>query len=122
MAMTEEQERKLAIIDEKLKEKGVTMTPAQKAVLVSKGSAMMNLMSGETGASTKMPKDPNPDKEAGPAKDLPNFPRDLAQNPEQKRQKEECEMFRCTKRLIRCETPLFNTQNIKKLYPELWIR
>ena len=88
MAMTEEQERKLAIIDEKLKEKGVTMTPAQKAVLVSKGSAMMNLMSGETGASTKMPKDPNPDKEAGPAKDLPNFPRDLAQNPEAKRQKE----------------------------------
>jgi len=86
--MTEEQERKLAIIDEKLKEKGVTMTPAQKAVLISKGSAMMNLMSGETGASMKMPKDPNPDKEAGPAKDSRNFPRDLAQNPEAKRQKE----------------------------------
>ena len=88
MAMTEEQERKLAIIEQKLKEKGVTMTPAQKAILISKGSAMMNFMSGETGSSSKMPKDPNPDKEAGPAKDLPNFPRDLEQNPEAKRQKE----------------------------------
>ena len=89
MAMTPEQEQQLEIIEERLKAKGATLTPAQKAILM-KSPGMMELM-GKKPPSNMMPKpkmqqtgkgmkDMNPDKEAGPAKDLPDFPQRLAED------------------------------------------
>ena len=96
MAMTPEQEQQLEIIEERLKAKGATLTPAQKAILM-KSPGMMELM-GKKPPSNMIPKrktpqtgtemkDMNPDKEAGPAKDLPNFPQELAEDSERKKKK-----------------------------------
>ena len=71
--LTEDQKNKLEIIEEKLKAKGITMTAAQKAILVSKGS-MMDIMAGDTGQTEQTPA-PVPD----PMKIQENFPKEAQQ-------------------------------------------
>jgi|TARA_R110000803_G_scaffold169078_1_gene232114 hypothetical protein len=71
--LTDEQQEKLAIIEEKLKAKGITMTAAQKAILVSKGS-MMSIMAGDTGQPEQTPA-PVPD----PMKIQETFPKEAQQ-------------------------------------------
>ena len=83
--LTPEQEAKLSEIEAG---KGKELSAAQKAIMLQFGKPIEVKPKGgfrETGPTIE--KDLNPDKEAGPARDLPNFPKDLAEDPETKRQK-----------------------------------
>ena len=73
--LTDEQQEMLATIEARLKEKGVTMTAAQKAILISKGSSVMGIMAGGPSKS-----EPVPD----PMKVQPGFPKEVQNAPKQK--------------------------------------